>query len=262
MSVVQRKSSAVVAERVAVPGHGDMAGRTVPPAILRAVELTAMGVLLVMAPGTLSGTAGEQRGHFAGALCLFWTLMTFNTGDRMICIRVHPLELESGARMIERERGFELLRDMAGCAGQLCLRVDCVRIGVARFAGAGSKVKLPPGILCRAAARYGEVGRCRRLLRGRSGGSEGLVTLFTRNVRVPFGQWKLRLGMALPRKCRSLESRQGMAKVALAVVRLRSEFSAMGIGMARRAGQLAGLESGFAPLGLMAFRAGQRGMLS
>ncbi len=91
-----------------------------------------------MTPGALRGTPGEDgRGLVGNHTSLPGRLVTLDAGDGLMAsIQVRPGKWKSGARMIERANRLPGLWTMAGFARQVGLRIERMRIGVTRIAGA------------------------------------------------------------------------------------------------------------------------------
>ncbi len=193
--------------------------------------------------------------------------MTLDAASSLSDVLVRSFQLESRTRVVERLHEVPVLCDMAGRAGEMRLRVDLVRIGVARVAGAGRKVKLPSGTHHRDIVECGNFGRTLHPLPALrsgigSGGSEGPVTLVTVDLGVLPSKRELCLGVTFSGKRRGRKARRRMAHVAHVVVRSEGEFTAVWFDVTFGAAQLAGPVSGLSTLGLMAFRAAQRCVFS
>jgi len=218
-----------------------------------------MRLLFSMASETL-----DDSGKHRSSTCLSGFFVAIDAGNGTRRILVSPFEFERTG-MIEGEKGLPLLRSMAGLAAQVRLRIDSMRIGVARIAGAGGKMKLAQRIRRRARPGWrGKRCRKRRQRQRRSGfgnGRKRLVTLEACNLGMPPGQRKLCLRVAFEGKGRGLKTRLGMAQVALVIIRFGSEFSTVRFGMTLGAVPLSDLVYGFAALRLVALRAGQSCML-
>jgi hypothetical protein len=246
MHAVQHESCLVVIEVLPVPLHRDMTLQTI--FLGPALELPGVSVFRVVASRALGWGFRELRRHLGHAAGI-------RSGRPVALDAFHvpmgPLDLEFPCGVFEWARFFPLLGGVAGLTGHFGL----VRIGVTCVADPGNEV-----ILAWHSGRSAIRDR-RRQLRG-AGGGERFVALLAGYRGVEPGEGELRLRVARDGKSGGQVARGCMAPVALVRMGRGGELPAVAVGMAGGADELAGNVHRAAALGLMAFRATERGVFS
>ena len=246
MVPVQHERRFIVIERFPVPARRDM---TLPTVFRRpALELTGVSVLGVVAIEALGGGLGELRRHLGrSAANRFGRLVALDAFH----VEMGAVNLKLGFGVIEGADFFPLLGGVAALTGQFGL----VWIGVTRVAGSGSEV-----ILARHSYRRTSLDRCQR--QRCTAGREWLVALVAGYGGVLSGECELCFRVARNGKRGGLEAGGSMALVALVGVGRGGELSAVAVGMAGGADELAGNVHRAAALGLMTFGATEVGMFA
>ena len=140
MCAIKLEGNDGVIEIYRCPDQRRVARRTLLLPISGATKLPGVWIPIDMACRALSGCFGENRNTWMpGSFSLPGCLVTLDAAFGICRVQVRAFQLESGVRVVEGERNIRLLRGMTGFAGQVCLGIDFMRIGMTRIAGKGSK---------------------------------------------------------------------------------------------------------------------------